>query len=124
MVSYCTELGACWRQNTLQTDREVGYSWEKICTFPVAQHLKRPHLCPELVCLLSKGCPFFLLFSFARSLCSELPHACLSAKKPVLPVNGSHPIKKRHPRTSLTPRSIFEVVFRTCLTQVALAGTY
>lgn len=74
-----------WRQNTLETehsaDRErAGYSREEICTFPTALFLKRPHLCSEWVCLLSKGCPFLSL-SFAISFCTWTPtYMCFSWK--------------------------------------------
>lgn len=71
-----------------------------------------------------KAVLFFSFFlSCARSFCTELPHTCVSAKKPFPLANGSHPIRHRqHP--TLTSCSIFNVVFGVCLTQAALAGTY
>ena len=71
-----------------------------------------------------KAVLFFSFFlSCARSFCTELPHTCVSAKKPFPLANGSHPIRHRQDPTSLTSCRIFEVVFGVCLTQAAPAGT-
>lgn len=72
--------------------------------------LKRPHVCSELLCLLSKGCPFlFYFFSpplqdrFAQNSHIDV----FQLKKPVPLTNDSHPIRHGNHPTSLTSCSIF-----------------
>ena len=114
----------CWRWNTLETehstDRERGRLFQGVnLHFPNSSVLEKASSLFWISLPPLKRLSFSFFLSFAVSFCTELPHTCVSAEKPVPLLKGSHSIRHGHCPTFLTSCSITEVAFGVCLTQAA-----